>query len=315
MLAAQLWQLSEAGDPAVFLGRPIGADDAALFEWLLARGVLRHAGQLTHWEVCGACDCGRDHRSVRWIDGRPTAICIADRSRDDVLTAGDLVSFQIAIPALVTESAAASGLPGPVDESEAGIWHLGEVDGGHAVFAVPTRLAMNRPGLLGSLRRIVPHRDVLLLGPALTQRQRTYLMQQGVHLAIPGERLGGSAPSKPLTLDLTLVRPPNQTVRLRLHVTSLKVEVDGRVAQLPSRPFELLLLLARRAQAGRSIVSAADIHNHMFSVSTSSGRVRSLVKELRDLLATRLKVVDLIETRSNLGYTIALPSKEILLEG
>src|SRR3954471_4463291 len=116
MLAAQLWQLSEAGEPAVLLGRPVEPADAALFERLLARGVLRHAERHTHWDVCRNCDCGRVDRPVRWLNGQPTAICIADRDRDEILSADDLISFRVSVPDLITVSGAASGLTGPPEE-------------------------------------------------------------------------------------------------------------------------------------------------------------------------------------------------------
>ncbi len=102
--------------------------------------------------------------------------------------------------------------------------------------------------------------------------------------------------------------------RLTLDTANLAAELDGRVFKLPSRPFQLLRLLAQRLHEGSPIVSAAEIHKAMFSEQTSHSRARGLVGELRPYLRATPASPDLIETRSNVGYALALEASEVSIK-
>ena len=312
MLVSRLWQLSEAGDPVVLLGRLTETADARLFDRLLECGVLRHAGQVTVWDVCDGCDCGAEQRVIRRFDNTPTAICVADRHRDLVLSPDDLASFEVSIPDLVAMSARASGLSGRPEEVVAGVWRLGAGPGGAAVFSVPTRQAMFRSGLLASLRHVEPDGRVLLLGPELPVSQRVAFAQASVQHAVLHQRAAKAGVSNPLALDLAWPAEAGaRKARLVLYVAQKRIVFDGREASLQPRRFQLLHLLARRLRDDQPLVPAAEILTEMFGNTTEDSRARKLMGELRSDLRTQLKADDLIETRSGVGYCIALSAGEV----
>ena len=314
-LPALLWRLSEGGEPANFLGRCDQPHEAGLFERLLERGVLRHAGKLTCWDVCAACDCGLDERAIRWLDGIPVAVCPVDRGHDTRLDPEDLISFRVCIPALVVQAALESGFPSP-QEISAGVWRLGKMQDGRVLLLVPTRLAIAQPGLVSILHMTDPGSNIVLLGPALPEAERAALSRQGAYHLVLHQLAESSVQGRHLALDLTGVsRAVIHAPRLIVHTAALIVQLDGKRAELPSRPFQLLLLLAQRLHDGQPIVSTADIHAAIFSPGTAPSTIRALVAELRRQLNQVFKKLNLgsvlIETRTNLGYAIGLSSKEV----
>ena len=71
-LAKLLWQLSEAGEPAVLLGRQHAPTEDAAFERMLALGVLLHGDPITAWDICRSCGCGAEERKHSVDDGKPS---------------------------------------------------------------------------------------------------------------------------------------------------------------------------------------------------------------------------------------------------
>jgi hypothetical protein len=309
-LPALLWRLSEAGEPAAVFGRPHAPHDAAAFERLLELGVLVHGERLAAWDPCDGCGCGADDRPVRWIDGQPVAACRLDHRRDERLAPDDLLTFRIALPVLVAETASAVGLAGVVEEVQAGLWRMGALPDGRVLAAAPTRSAMLQPGLVGALRLVDPEGPILLIGPAMPETLRASLARQGIHHAAARGVAVAAAPDRPLGFDIARL-PDGGTAKLRLVLESatLTVRLDGREGKLPARPYQLLRLLARRLDAGRPIVSADEIYREIFSPGTAPAAVRDLVSELRRQLTKALGRSDatakLIETRTNLGYALA----------
>jgi hypothetical protein len=315
-LTALLWRLSEAGEPAVVLGRPHAPSDAAAFERLLELGVLTHGERLEAWDPCDGCGCGADDRPVRWIDGEPVAACRLDHRRDERLAPDDLLTFRIVPSVLVTETASAVGLAGAVEEVQAGLWRMGALPDGRVLAAAPTRSAMLQPGLVGALRLVDPEGPIVLIGPAMPEVLRASLARQGIHHVAVSDLAVAAAPGRPLGLDLARL-PDGGTAKLRMVLESgrLTVRLDGQEGKLPARPYQLLCLLARRLRAGHPIVPAGDIHREIFSRDTAASAVRDLVSELRRQLAQALgrsdAVAKLIETRSNRGYALALPASAV----
>jgi hypothetical protein len=282
-LAKLLWQLSEAGEPAVLFGRQHAAEAEAAFQRLLALGVLVHGDRLTGWQACHDCDCGADERAVRWRGDVPFAACPADNRRDEVLTSDDLATFTLAIATMVSETAAALGL-GPPEELAPGLWRLGRLTDGRVLAAAPTRAGMMLPGLVAALR--------------------------GIH-AVPAEEVVlpvGHHP--PLGFDLARL-PDGNAGRHRLVLTPATsiVRLDGREAVLRQRPFQLLRILVRQHRRGVPLVSRHDLHQELFSPGTADTAVRGLVSELQGLLKKAFgadAVEGLIENRTGHGYLLTL---------
>lgn len=318
-LVARLWQLAEGGEPATFLGRAHEPHEAATFERLLELGVLLHGEELLVWDPCEGCDCGAHDRPVRWLDGVPVAVCRFDYRQDERLSPDDLLVFRIAISVLVAETSAAIGLANPPERVMAGVWRLGKLADGRVMVAAPTRQAALQPGLVGVLRMIDPEGFLVLLGPDMPEALRASLRQQGIHHALLRDVARPPVPGR--TLGLDLARLPHAGMvspRLVLTQATLTVRLDQREGKLPARPFQLLCLLAERLRDGTPVVSLADIHRAIFSPGTAEATVRSLISELRRQLVGRLGKSDitatLIETRSNLGYALALPAKTVRID-
>ncbi|WP_338928760.1 winged helix-turn-helix domain-containing protein [Roseomonas mucosa] len=309
-LTKLLWQLSEAGEPAVLFGRQQAPEADAAFQRLLALGVLVHGDRLTEWNACHDCDCGTDERDVRWRGDVPFAACPADNRRDEVLTKEDLVTFRVAIPVLVSETAAASGL-GPPEEMAPGLWRMGRLPDGRVLVAAPTRAAMMLPGLVGVLRMVDHEGPIVLVGPRLPEVHRADLARQGIHLAAATEIIAPPGQGPLLGFDVARL-PDGNAGRYRLVLTpaTRTVWLDGREAVLRPRAFQLLHILVRQHRRGAPIVSRHEIYRELFSVETSDAAVRGLVTELRELLAKAFgaqTVSGLVETRTGLGYSLSLP--------
>jgi len=305
-----LWQLSEAGEPAVMIGRQHSPDEAAAFTRLLELGVLLHGPRLTRWDTCGDCDCGADERDVRWNGDIPFAACATDARRDEVLTKDDLVTFTISVPAMIRETAAAIDLRAP-EEVAPGLWRLGRLPDGRVVVAAPTRSAIRLPGLVGALRMVDHENPIVLVGPALPEMRRAELSHQGVHSVTPAAVTVSVGQGPLLGFDLAKLPDGNAgKYRLVLTPATRTVRLDGREAVLRTRPFQLLEVLVQHHRRGRPIVAPYELYRSLFSAETSEAAVRGLVNELRQLLATAFgknAVAGLIETRTGLGYTLSLP--------
>lgn len=308
-LAKLLWQLSEAGEPAVLFGRQHVAEDDAAFQRLLALGVLVHGDRLTEWKACHDCDCGADERQVRWRGDVPFAACPADNRRDEVLTREDLATFTLSIATMVSETAAALGL-GATEELAPGLWRLGRLTDGRVLTAAPTRAGILLPALVAALRAVDAEGPIVLIGPRLPEVRRAELARQGIH-AVPAEEVVvpvGHHP--PLGFDLARL-PDGNAGRHRLVLTpaTSTVRFDGREAVLRPRPFQLLRILARQHRRGVPLVSRHDLHQELFSPGTADTAVRGLVSELQGLLKKAFgadAVEGLIENRTGHGYLLTL---------
>ena len=309
-LATLLWRLSEAGEPAVMFGRQHGPDEAAAFLRLLQLGVLVQADRLTAWNTCSDCDCGADDRAVRWNGDVPFAVCAADHRRDEVLTREDLAIFHVIIAALLTETASALGLGMP-EQIVPGLWRLGRLPDSRVVTAAPTRAAVQMPGLVGALRMVDAEGPIVLVGPPLPEVLRAELARQGVHGVAVAEILLPPGQMPLLGFDISRLPDGNAgKYRLVLTPSTRAVRLDGREAVLRPRPFQLLEILVRHHRRGTPIVSPHDIYRQVFSAETSDAAVRGLVTELRELLTKAFgasAVSGLVETRTGLGYALAVP--------
>ncbi|PZW42324.1 transcriptional regulator [Humitalea rosea] len=310
-LAKLLWQLSEAGEPAVMFGRQHTADQDAMLQRLLALGVLLHGEPVTTWDPCGDCDCGADERRIRWNANMPFAACAADHRRDQQLAPDDVRTLSVAIPTLIQEAATATGL-GQVEEIALGIWRLGRLPDGRVVVAAPTRAALLQPGLVGAVRMVDREGPIVLIGPTLGERDRALLASQGVHHVTPCDALASSGSGPPLAFDIGLLPDGRAGMyRLALTIGTRTVRLGEQETSLPPRPFQLLNILALQHRRGKPIVSRHALLDEIFTPSTAEAAVRDLVGELRKKLKQAFgdseEVAQLIATHTTAGYAISLP--------
>jgi DNA-binding winged helix-turn-helix (wHTH) protein len=310
-LSHQLWRLSEAGEPVVMLGRQHGAEEEAAFERLLQLGILVHRGREASWPRCDDCDCGADEREVVWDGDVATAKCAADWRRDERLRADDVRSFSVVLPAFMEGVAAAMGLGRP-DLIAPGLWSLGTLADGRIIVAAPTRAGIRQAGLVGALRLAHKEGTIILVGPELPALMRGNLAEQNIHHVQPADALLPSVGDLPLALDVARL-PDGRAGRysLVLTVETRTVQIGGKAATLPPRPFQLLHILARQHRRGKPIVSRHALQDEIFGNSTAEAAVRDLVsetrKQLKMVLGSAEAVAQLITTHTTAGYAINLP--------
>ena len=316
-LAKLLWRLSEAGEPAVMLGRQHAPGEDAAFQRMLALGVLVHGISLTDWDPCSDCDCGAEERRIRWIDGAPVAACAADHRRDAKLDPDDVRTFNIQISALVHETATASGF-GQAELTAPGLWRLGQLSDGRVLVAAPTRAGLLQPGLVGALRMVDREGPIILIAPSIGERQRALLASQGVHHVLPSTALAGPGEGTAMSIDVgRLPDGRSGSYLLVLTAATRAVRFGGKEASLPSRPFQLLHILARQHRRGKPTVSRHALHKEIFGNTTAEAAVRDLMAELRRKMKQAFggggDVAQLIETKTTTGYAIALPPLSVAL--
>ena len=73
--------------------------------------------------------------------------------------------------------------------------------------------------------------------------------------------------------------------RLIIRTMERTVEIDGQAVHLAPQPFDLLVLLARTALAGRTPMQRRDIEDALFGNAAHGHDVSDIVRRLRDSLA------------------------------
>jgi DNA-binding winged helix-turn-helix (wHTH) protein len=310
-LSQRLWQLSEAGDPVVMLGRQHAVGEEAAFERLLQLGILLHRGREASWDVCDDCDCGADERELLWDGDVAIAKCGANRGRDEHLAADDVRSFSVDLHAFMDGVAAAMGL-GRAELVAPGLWSLGMLADGRIIMAAPTRAGIRQPGLVGAIRLTHKQGTIVLVGPELSALVRGNLVEQNIHHVQPAHAL--LPPTGDLLLALDVARLPDGRAgryRLALTVGTRAVSIGEKTATLPPRPFQLLHILARQHRRGKPIVSRHALLDEIFTASTAEAAVKDLVSETRRKLKQAFgdadEVAQLIATLTTAGYAINLP--------
>lgn len=317
-LSRQLWQLSEAGEPVVMLGRQHAAEEAAAFERLLQLGILVHRARETSWSRCDDCDCGAEEREVVWDGDVAVAKCGADRGRDERLAADDVRSFSVDVHAFMDGVATAMGL-GSAQLVAPGLWSLGMLTDGRIIVAAPTRAGIRQPGLVGAIRLAHKEGTIVLVGPELPVLTRGNLAEQNIHHVQPAHALLPSAGDLFLALD-TRRLPDGRAGRYELVLTAATqtVRLGDREASIRAKPFQLLSALADAHRDGRPVVHPSVLHALLFSVNTSPDAVRKLANELRSQLREHFgdtpRVAGLITTNNTLGYSIACPPLSVLVK-
>jgi hypothetical protein len=317
-LSQQLWQLSEAGEPVVMLGRQHPAEEGAAFERLVQLGILVHRARETSWSPCDDCDCGAEEREVVWDGDVAIAKCGVDRGRDERLAADDVRSFSVDVHAFMDGVATAMGL-GSAELVAPGLWSLGMLADGRIIVAAPTRAGIRQPGLVGAIRIAHKEGTIVLVGPDLPALTRGNLAEQNIHHVQPAHALLPSAGELFLALDPRRL-PDGRAGRYELVLTAATqtVRLDDREASIRAKPFQLLRALADAHRDGRPVVHPSVLHALLFSANTSPDAVRKLANELRSQLREHFgdtpRVAGLITTNNTLGYSIACPPLSVLVK-
>jgi len=317
-LAKLLLRLSEAGAPAVLWGRQAQPHLGRAFDFLLTRNVLVEQAPATEWPVCAECDCGLDFRPITEIDGRSVACCPSDAGSDAVLDSNDRRGFHIDHARLAQEIALASGFEVEPSEVAPGVWSLGLISAGQAVFLAYTIGALQRPGLLTILRAAARGAPITLLTPTLRQAARQRFNDAGVH-QVPSRDVVGVDEGSPLALDLSCLAPDAGIEPRLIIVQSIRrVTLDGVERALPEQPYRLLCRLAAQARNNGATVEIRDIEAHIWgaAIYEIAREARDVVRELRDSLAKGSAdpkpIRALIESRRNPnGYRLALAPEDI----
>ncbi len=125
-------------------------------------------------------------------------------------------------------------------------------------------------------------------------------------------------PTTENTKQLEAAGPVITKVRLLINVPSRAASLDGAPLQLTRRTFSVLLVLAEAAGSGLGPVPAAKIKQKLMSGQTSDRAVSDAMRDLREQLAPALRSqqapTEFIQTRTGLGYILALQSEEVVIE-
>jgi DNA-binding winged helix-turn-helix (wHTH) protein len=268
------------------------------------------------WSTCSNCECGLDARPIQRINGRSVAACPLDANSDAVLDEDDLKSFRIDVPRLVAEIASASGFASDPSEIMNGVWHLGAILPGHTVFVVPSVASAQKSDLVPVLRAAVGEARITLLAPDLSGTQRRRLKDAGMELLRLCDAVGANADA-PFALSIP-ARASARHIAPRLIVvcSQQSVTLDGTEIALPPRPFTVLLTLAEAASQGLPLVQRGDLQKRLYGNRAVDKRlVADAVRDLREKLASRGRRAKdketLIETRSQVGYALAVPGEAI----
>jgi len=315
-LVKLLLQQSEGGEPAVLWGRVAKPHFGHEFNRLLGQRILIEEVPAESWSTCSNCECGLDARPIQHINGRIVAACPFDAGSDAVLERDDLRSFRIDVAALMRAVASASGFAAEPGEIIKGVWYLGAAVPGQAVFAAPAMASAQRSGLIPALRATTGDARMMLLAPQLSGSEIGRFVDAGIQLVRFCDSIGAN-PDAPFALAIPVRAVARRGApRLVVMCSQQTVRLDGAEIRLPQRPFIALLTLAEAAAAGRPVVGRGELEkrlwgNHAVDKRLAADAIRDLRKKLASVNPRAKNTGSLIETRTTLGYALALPGEAI----
>jgi DNA-binding winged helix-turn-helix (wHTH) protein len=311
-----LLRLSEAGEPATLWGRQAKPHFGSEFERLLARRIIVEQEPATEWPVCASCECGLDARPVQAAGDHHIAPCPYDHRCDATLDDDDLRSFRIDGAVLIKEIAAASGIGNEPEPTLPGVWHFGPLDSKRMIFGALSILAATQPGLIVAMQAAARGQPMTLVAPPLPMSERQQFKQAGIHLVAVGDAIGHNGAA--WALDPTRLAPEIVVApRLVIGRSAKSVCLDGTDYALSDQTFNLLCLLAARAQGDQPFVTTRDIEQETWgsSLHRVSRSARDVVRELREALVAGASDPDavrqLIENKRNRGWRLTLPADAI----
>ncbi|MEX0853883.1 MAG: helix-turn-helix domain-containing protein [Bauldia sp.] len=310
-----LLQLSEAGPPAILPGNLAKHHFGPDFDALLHQRLLKEAAPASEWATCASCECGLHARPVQRIDGRLVAACPLSAALDAELDEDDLRTFEIDIPAIVRRMASESGFGSEPEEVMEGVWLLGFMPDGRAVFVAPSPYATKHQGLIAVLRVRAGESPVTIVS-AMSSRREPRLADAGIH-CVALQDACHDGPELSFGLDLQRLVPAASTkARLIVNRPGNSATLDGIEKLLSPRSFDVLWLLAVAAYEGHTCVSRSELAKGLWGAAPRGDRaVDDAVRDLRRQLGTGRSSSrhSLIVTRQAEGYQLGLRPEEIRL--
>ncbi|MDP1669564.1 hypothetical protein [Phaeovulum sp.] len=306
---ALLPRLSEAGPDAVLWGRAARLHFGPLFDRLLRKRVLVERPRAGMWPTCAHCDCGLDARPIVEVHGKLVAACPLDHHADQTLAPDDLRSFRIDSERLVMVLAEASGFDNAASLLP-GLWHMGRLASGRAVFLALHEDAIVQPGLVLALRAAASGAPITLLAPKIPPAVQLRLSEAGIDVAVMRSVLSPSSSGIDV-INVAALEAPAHAPRLVAAKTAQTVTLDDRHLHFSPQLQRLVLMLVEQALTKDAILS------HQVIGGETGREPRDLIRDLRaNLVAQGLSKAEanaLIKTVSPRGYRIGLDPSEISL--
>jgi hypothetical protein len=290
-LACRLLRLSSGGLSLILSGRTLKDHLGPELDRALGRRVLVELPSLDEWPPCAGCDQGCEARPIRELDGWLVAMCPHDSTSDEVLTGNDVRQFRVEAEELCLAIREDSGLGGDGPKQLApGIWLISHASHQHApprVIFVAFETDLGAAAILAMLKRVADPRPVsLLLAGHVDLELRLALEDAGI-VALPVSELLVNDSTAPFQLDTALLTSSRPKPRLVLRRSDQSVTFDGASKVLSDQSFNLLLVLAKEAQAGRPHVENRSIEDELWATAIE-GQVGDAIRRLRDALASVL---------------------------
>jgi DNA-binding response OmpR family regulator len=184
------------------------------------------------------------------------------------------------------------------------------------IFGALSILAATQPGLIVAMQAAARGQPMTLVAPPLPMSERQQFKQAGIHLVAVGDAIGHNGAA--WALDPTRLAPEIVVApRLVIGRSAKSVCLDGTDYALSDQTFNLLCLLAARAQGDQPFVTTRDIEQETWgsSLHRVSRSARDVVRELREALVAGASDPDavrqLIENKRNRGWRLTLPADAI----
>lgn len=304
-------RLSESGADALLSGAEARPFYGPAFDRLLARRVLEEQAPLSDWDVCDGCECGQLSRPIRSAGDQLRADCPLDPREDVMLDEDDLRVFRIAPEPLVREIALAAGFGNEPSEIAAGLWHLGAISSGRAVFLAFARATALREGLTLYIQHARGGAPATLLAPELTAAEEFRFAEAGVHFVAMAACLLPADGGLGFRFDADLLEPAAAAPRVRISPSAGSVEFDGITVTLSPQLFPVFLALAEKARTRDPVLTT-------FEIERRTGReARDMIRELRRAFVAagmeRERASALIANVRSRGWRLALEPADILI--
>lgn len=309
-----LLRLSESGTPAILPGGLAGDHFGPAFDRLLAGRILIEREPITEWDACPGCECEQRARLIHRTNAGPVARCPLDASLDLPLDNADLREFEIDVDVLVTAIATQSGLSKSPEEVATDLWLLGSTHDRALFLALGQSLS--QPAATTLLRSVAPGKPIAVICPEPSSALRREFETALVGLASLTDVL---READSFALDLERIGPVRKP-RFVVRRSSRTAMVDGAERLIREYPFKVLVLLAERATGRGGFVPSEEIEICLWGnkVHQVTRPIRDVVKDLRRDLRGRQGTPpdhgELVQTRRNGGYRLALAAAEIQID-
>lgn len=306
---ALLTRLSEAGPDAVLWGRAARLHFGPTFDRLLRKRVLVERPRAGMWPTCVHCDCGLDARPIVEVHGNLVAACPLNHHADQPLAPDDLRNFRIDSERLVTVMAEASGFSSPASILP-GLWQMGRIASGRALFLALHQDAVDQPGIVLILHAAASGAPITLLAPEILPDMQLRFSEASIDVAVLRSVLAPSSSGIDV-INVAALEAPAHTPRLVIAKSAQTVTLDDRHLHFSPQLQRLVLMLVEQSLTKDPILS------HQVIGGETGREPRDLIRDLRANLASqglsKAEATALVVTVSPRGYRIGLDPAEISL--